>query len=131
MEAVFDDGPVVGERLALHGRAAVEQFGVERAVASIEEVLADPEVEVVSICSPNFHHHDVALASAQPGEPSWIDKPMGASAAQSREIHNAAVAANDGAGVATAVGFNDRPAIAHLREMIAEGRSAQTLRGGG
>ena len=105
-------------------RAAVEQFGFEKAVAGIEEVLADPEVEAVSICAPNFLHRDFAVAAARAGKPFWIEKPMGVSAAQSREIHGAAAAARDGAGVATSVGFNYRhaPAIAHLREMIAEGR---------
>jgi len=105
-------------------QAAVEQFGFEKAVAGIEEVLADPEVEAVSICSPNFLHRDFAVAAARAGTPFWIEKPMGVSAAQSREIHDAAAAANGGVGVATAVGFNYRhaPAVAHLRELIAGGR---------
>ncbi|MGP9745714.1 Gfo/Idh/MocA family protein [Brachybacterium sp. AOP29-B2-41] len=115
---------VAADPIQENQQAAVEQFGVEKAVASIEEVLADPEVEAVSICSPNFLHRDFAVAAARAGKPFWIEKPMGVSAAQSREIHDAAAAANDGAGVATAVGFNYRhaPAVAHLRTMIAEGR---------
>ena len=104
--------------------AAREQFGFEKAVASIDEVLADPEVEAVSICSPNFLHRDFALAAAAAGKPFWIEKPMGVDAGQSREIRDAAAAARDGAGIATAVGFNYRhaPAIAHLRELVASGR---------
>jgi predicted dehydrogenase len=49
---------------------------------------------------------------------------MGVDAGQSREIRDAAAAARDGAGIATAVGFNYRhaPAIAHLRELVASGR---------
>lgn len=111
---------VAADPLVANQRAAVEQFGFERAVASIDEVLADPEVEVVSICSPNFLHRDFAVKAAAAGKPFWIEKPMGVSAAQSREIHDAAAAA----GVATAVGFNYRhaPVIAHLRALIAKGR---------
>ena len=111
---------VAADPLEANQRAAVEQFGFEKAVASIDEVLADPEVEVVSICSPNFLHRDFAVKAAAAGKPFWIEKPMGVSASQSREIHDAAAAA----GVATAVGFNYRhaPAIAHLRALIAEGR---------
>ena len=70
--------------------AAREQFGFEKAVASIDEVLADPEVEAVSICSPNFLHRDFALAAAAAGKPFWIEKPMGVDAGQSREIRDAA-----------------------------------------
>jgi predicted dehydrogenase len=111
---------VAADPLEANQQAATEQFGFEKAVAGIEEVLADPEVEAVSICSPNFLHRDFALAAAAAGKPFWIEKPMGVSAAQSREIRDAASAA----GIATAVGFNYRhaPAIAHLRELVATGR---------
>ena len=104
--------------------AAREQFGFEKAGASIDEVLADPEVEAVSICSPNFLHRDFAVKAAAAGKPFWIEKPMGVDAGQSREIRDAAAAARDGAGIAPAVGFNYRhaPAIAHLRELVASGR---------
>ena len=115
---------VAADPIQENRQAATEQFGFERAAPGIEEVLADPAVDVVSICSPNFLHRDFAVAAARAGKPFWIEKPMGVSAAQSREIHDAAAAARDGAGIATAVGFNYRhaPAIAHLREMIAQGR---------
>lgn len=115
---------VAADPLEDNQRAATEQFGVERAVASIDEVLADPEVEAVSICSPNFLHRDFAVRAAAAGKPFWIEKPMGVGAAQSREIAQAAADANGGAGIATAVGFNYRhaPAVAHLRELVAAGR---------
>ncbi|WP_114853111.1 Gfo/Idh/MocA family protein [Brachybacterium sp. YJGR34] len=101
-------------------QAAREQFGIEEAVEDIEKLLADPRVDVVSICSPNALHRDLALTAAHAGKPFWIEKPMGVSAAQSREIRDAAASA----GVATAVGFNYRhaPAVAHLRSLVAEGR---------
>jgi predicted dehydrogenase len=111
---------VAADPLEQNQHAAVEQFGFEKAVASIDEVLADPEVEAVSICSPNFLHRDFAVKAAAAGKPFWIEKPMGVDAGQSREIRDAARAA----GIATAVGFNYRhaPAIAHLRELVASGR---------
>lgn len=43
-------------------RAAVEDLGFERAYADYHELLADPEIDVVSICSPNFLHAEIALA---------------------------------------------------------------------
>lgn len=106
--------------VAANQEAAVEQFGFERAVDSIDELLSDPAVEAVSICSPNFLHHDLAVAAAQAGKPFWIEKPMGTSAQQSREIHEAARAA----GIATAVGFNYRhaPAVEHIRALVLSGR---------
>ena len=111
---------IAADPLEENQRAAVEQFGFEKAVASIDELLADPDVDVVSICSPNFLHHEFALKAARAGKPFWIEKPMGVSAEQSREIYEAA----RNAGIATSVGFNYRhaPAVEHLRALVASGR---------
>lgn len=99
---------------------AVNALGFERAVGDYREVLADPEVDVVSICSPNFLHHEIALAAVAAGKPFWIEKPMGVSAQQSAQI---AQAANQ-AGLITSVGFNYRhtPAVEQARELIHSGQ---------
>jgi predicted dehydrogenase len=82
-------------------------------------VLADPEVEVVSICAPNFLHRDFAVAAAAAGKPFWIEKPAGRDADETAEIAAAARAA----GVVTAVGFNYRhaPAVQRARSLITSG----------
>lgn len=100
--------------------AAVREMGFERAVADYQELIDDPEVDVVSICSPNFLHREVALAAVKAGKPFWIEKPMGVNARESRDIAEAASAA----GLMTAVGFNYRhtPAIEKARELIRGGR---------
>ena len=123
---------VAADPVEANRRAAVTQYGFARAVdgsdlATIEKALADPAVDVVSICSPNFLHRDLALAAVRAGKPFWIEKPMGVGAEQSREIQQAAAAAADGAGLATAVGFNYRhaPAIAHLCSLVADGRQGR------
>lgn len=99
---------------------AVTQLGFDRAVADYREVIDDPEVDLVSICAPNYLHHEIALAAAGAGKPLWIEKPMGVSATESREIAEAA----QRAGIRTAVGFNYRhaPAIEKMRELVRSGR---------
>nr|WP_221620277.1 Gfo/Idh/MocA family oxidoreductase [Arachnia propionica] len=99
---------------------AVRSLGFERSYRDYHELLADPEVDVVSICSPNFLHHEMAMAAIAAGKPFWIEKPMGVSAAESKEIAEAA----DRAGLVTAVGFNYRhtPAIQRARQLIRDGR---------
>ena len=108
---------------------AVDRLGYERAVADWHEVLTDPAVDVVSICSPNFLHREMAVAAADAGKPFWIEKPMGRSADDSRAIHQAV----QRAGVITSVGFNYRhaPAIERARELVRSGRLGRvtTVRG--
>lgn len=99
---------------------ATDVLGFEKACADYQAVIDDPEVDIVSICSPNYLHHEIALAAAKAGKPFWIEKPMGVSAQESKEIALAAQAAN----LVTAVGFNYRhtPAIQYARELIKTGK---------
>ncbi|MDO5661077.1 MAG: Gfo/Idh/MocA family oxidoreductase [Brachybacterium sp.] len=115
---------VAVDPVAANRRDAVDRYGFARSTESISEALADPAVDVVSICSPNHLHRQHALAVAEAAKPFWIEKPMGTGARQSRDIHRAAVSAADGRGVATAVGFSYRqaPAVAHMRSLVREGR---------
>lgn len=101
-------------------RAAVEDLGFERAYADYHDLLADPEIDVVSICSPNYLHEEIALAAVEAGKPFWIEKPMGVNAEQSRNIAKAA----EKAGLPTAVGFNYRhtPAIEYMRSLVRSGK---------
>lgn len=102
------------------GRAHAETaLGYGETTTDYRELLAHPEVDVVSICAPNFLHHEIALATAAAGKDFWIEKPMGRSARESREIAEAAAAA----GLITAVGFNYRhvPAIAEARRLVRSG----------
>lgn len=83
------------------------------------EVLANPEVDVVSICSPNFLHAEMAIAAAEAGKAFWIEKPAGRGVDETKAIAEAAQKAQ----VTTAVGFNYRhaPVVEHLRQLIAHG----------
>jgi predicted dehydrogenase len=98
---------------------AEDALGYKETVTDYRKVLENPDVDVVSICSPNFLHHEIALATIEAGKHFWIEKPMGRSAQESREIAQGAEAA----GLITSVGFNYRhaPAIAEARRLIRSG----------
>jgi len=104
------------------GRAeyAREVLGYEEASTDYRDVLADPEVDVVSICAPNMLHREIGVAAAQAGKPFWIEKPVGRDASETAEVAAAARAA----GVATSIGYNYRhvPAVERVRELVAAGR---------
>jgi predicted dehydrogenase len=98
---------------------AREVLGYARGSGDWREVLADPDVEVVSICAPNVLHHEIGVAAAEAGKPFWIEKPVGRDARETGEV----AAAARRAGIATSVGFNYRhaPAVEHVRELVAQG----------
>jgi predicted dehydrogenase len=100
-------------------QAAVDQLGFGRATDDWREVIADPQVEAVSIAAPNRVHREVAIAAAEAGKHIWIEKPAGRFPSETAEI----AAAVERAGVRTLVGFNYRhaPAVAHARTLIASG----------
>ncbi|PRI11125.1 Gfo/Idh/MocA family protein [Leucobacter massiliensis] len=105
--------------VAARAQEAVEVLGYERASADYREVLADPEVDVVSICSPNFLHAEIGIAAARAGKHFWIEKPAGRGEEETRAVAEAAAEA----GVVTSIGFNYRhaPAVEQLRELVATG----------
>ena len=100
-------------------KMAVESLGFESATDDYMEVINNPDVEIVSICSPNFLHHEIAMAAIKAGKDFWIEKPMGRNEIESKEISEGAIAKS----LMTAVGFNYRhaPALMHAKKMIADG----------
>ncbi|AVL99022.1 myo-inositol 2-dehydrogenase [Gordonia iterans] len=111
--AVADDVP---------GRAAegARQYGAQKAYGDWREVLADPDVDAVSVTVPNFLHAEIGTAVLAAGKHLWIEKPVGLSAADAQAVAAAATAADR----QTAVGFNYRnaPAVQAAREIVADGR---------
>ncbi len=96
------------------------QFGFARHTDDWRALVADPEVEVVSITTPNGLHHAIALAALAAGKHVWCEKPMALTLAQAEEMAQAAAAA---AAVVTMVGYNylSNPAFAHAQGLIAAG----------
>src|SRR2546423_6316310 len=102
------------------GAARAERLGVPRAYASLDELLADPTVNVVHVTSPNNLHVPQASAAVRAGKHVVCEKPLAMSAAESRGLVEVATAA----GVVNAVNFNIRfyPLNQHVREVVAEGQ---------
>jgi predicted dehydrogenase len=98
---------------------ARDALGYARGSTDYREVLADPEVDVVSICAPNVLHREIGVAAAEAGKHLWIEKPVG----RNLEETAAVAAAARTAGVVTSIGYNYRhaPAVEHVRQLVAQG----------
>lgn len=98
---------------------AINVLGYERASTNYQAVLDDPDVDVVSICAPNFLHAEISIAAAKAGKHFWVEKPVGRGEEDTLAVAEAAAEA----GVVSTIGFNYRhaPAIEHLKALIASG----------
>jgi len=97
-----------------------QRWGWERATADWRQVIEDPEVDLVEICSPNNTHHDIALAAFEAGKMVVCEKPLAMNAEEARRM----TAAARRSGKTNLVSFNYRrvPAVAFARQLIDEGR---------
>lgn len=104
-------------------RARVERaagdYGFARFTTDWRDLVCDPEVEIVDICTPPGTHAEIAEVAADAGKAVICEKPLAVSYAQA----TSAASAVRRAGVLNAVGFNYRrlPALSLMRRMIGEG----------
>jgi len=84
-----------------------------------EAMLAELDLDAVSICTPNDSHRDLALAAIEAGLAVLCEKPLALNAAQAGEVVEAAEAA----GVVNMTGFSKRffPAARLAKSLIQEG----------
>lgn len=111
---------VCSDEVESRALAAQKQLGFKKATTDWREVINDPEVDVVHICTPNFLHLTIAKAAAAAGKHIFCEKPVGRSPEETREI----AAAARQAGVLSFVGYNYRwaPLVQHTLNLIREGR---------
>ncbi len=101
------------------GAARAEALNVRHAYASLDELLADPGVDVVHVTSPNHLHVPQAAAILAAGKHVVCEKPLAMTALESAGLVGLAAAS----GLVNAVNFNIRfyPLHQHARELIAAG----------
>ena len=86
---------------------------------SPEELLADPEIDAVSVCSANYAHASLTIAALEAGKHVLCEKPM----ATTEEDCEAMLAAAKKAGKRLMIAQNQRLAKAHTvaKELLADG----------
>lgn len=114
-------GHLVGcaDRLPEYAAKFAEANGC-RAYGSLEEMLADPEIQAISICTPSGAHLDPAVAGAQAGKHVLIEKPLEVTTERCDQIIQACEKAN----VQLAVTFQSRfhESSLLMKRAIEEGR---------
>ncbi|MGA6972082.1 MAG: Gfo/Idh/MocA family oxidoreductase [Candidatus Binatus sp.] len=72
-----------------------------RALESAEEIIADPSIDAVWICTPTALHREVCIAAARAGKHIFCEKPLAMTAAEASEM----AAAIKAAGIISQVGL--------------------------
>lgn len=73
-------------------RTAARQLGLQRAYGSLDEVLSDPDVNVLHICTPNRLHLEMAERGLESGRHILCEKPLAMTAAESARLVRVAAA---------------------------------------
>ncbi|WP_449395927.1 Gfo/Idh/MocA family protein [Devosia riboflavina] len=100
-------------------RQRAEEFGFERATADWRELIANPEVQVVSITTPNAFHAEMAVAALEAGKHVWCEKPMAVGFSEAQRMEKAARQS----GKVAILGYNyiQNPLVRQIGELIASG----------
>ncbi len=82
------DQPIVAVagRNPANAAAFAAELGIGRVHPTIEGLLADPEIDAVYVASTNELHRPHALAAIAAGKHVLVEKPVGCTAAEAREI---------------------------------------------
>lgn len=75
------------------------------------DLLADPAIDAVSVCTPNALHHDVTVAAARAGKHVLCEKPISMSLAQAQAMIDACAEA----GVTLQIGHHMRSMTTAMR----------------
>ena len=78
----------IGSRSLERAEAFAEKWGFEKAYGSYEEMLNDPEVELVYVATPHSHHYQYAKMCLEHGKHVLVEKAFTVNAAQAEELIN-------------------------------------------
>ena len=100
-------------------KKAMEDLGFERYTTDWKTLVNDPEIDAVSICTPNELHEEMAIAFLNAGKHVYIDKPLAVTNESAMRIMEAAKSSSS----LTQMVMNNRflPATMRARQLYEEG----------
>ena len=116
-----------GEVVALAGsdaartRARAAALGVERATTDIRELLDDPSIDVVHVCTPNRTHVELATAVLEAGKHLVLEKPVALDSDSARGL--ADLARRQARHAAVALTYRGYPMVRRARALVQAGEA--------
>jgi len=76
----------IAARTGEQARKLADELSIERATGDYRELLADPAIDAVHICTPNSLHYAMAKAALEAGKHVLCEKPLATSIADARAM---------------------------------------------
>jgi len=103
--------------------AAVQQLAPVDTYRDLDEMLARDDIQLVSVCTPDYTHREVATQVLRANKHLFLEKPI----AQTLDDAQAILAEADKAGTYAGISydFHVNPVIAGIKELLDSGRLGQ------
>ena len=108
-----------GSRTPEKARRFAEKYGFQRAYGSYEELVSDPEVQLIYIATPHSQHYENIKLCLEHGKNVLVEKAFTLNAVQAREV--TALAKEKGLLLAEAIWTRYMPMRKTLEDIVASG----------
>ncbi len=102
-----------------------KKWNISDTYKDYRDMLSRPDIDLISVCVPNFLHHEVVLASAEAGKHVICEKPLAISVKEAREMIR--ICRKKQVKLMYAEDWCFAPALMRAREIIREGGIGEIL----
>ena len=110
---------------AVRARDAADRLGLDAAFDSVEALIADPDIDVVHVCTPNATHAEIARAALEAGKHVICEKPLATTSADALSLVD--LAAERGLVAAVPFVYRFHPMAREARARAARGDTGRLL----
>ncbi len=100
-------------------RRFADEVSIERATGDYRDLLADPQIDAVHICSPNSLHYEQTMAALRAGKHVLCEKPLASSVEEGRVMLE--LARRQGLAHCTLYNVRSYPLVQQMRQMRLSG----------
>lgn len=122
LETVCDIVPSIAQ-------GALERFGFARSCTDWRDIVNDPDIDIVSVCTPNDSHAEIAVAALKAGKHILCEKPIANTLENARAMAEAAADAQREVALINMCAYQYRrvPALVMAKKLIDEGAIGKIL----
>ena len=106
-------------------RAAGEAFGVRAVFSDYEQLVTQPDIDLVAVTVKVPHHRELVSAALAAGKAVYCERPLGRDLEEARAM--AALAAEKGARTVVGLQARQAPAIEFVQQLLRDGYVGEVL----